>query len=201
MPVPEFSLLLPDGFLTLPARELDETGFRALAAAVADRFGLDGEIDQGLAETTVMLATTAAAARAGGSGHTSAGFFRSPDDPDRPIMVLVSCFFLESGHPSAAVVITGLRQVHEATASGPVNVVELPVGPAVVVQSVTHSQIPAGAGTVRITQHGITAWIPGPDGLVGLAVTSNNTEDWAHVAELAHGIFETFAWAGAGSQE
>ncbi|MEV6620219.1 hypothetical protein AB0M83_17155 [Amycolatopsis sp. NPDC051106] len=198
MAVPEFSLVLPTGFITLPAAELDEPGFRALAAEVAARFGLAGELDQGLAETTVMLATTAAAARAGGSGYTTAGFFRSPDDPDRPIMVLVSCFFLEAGHPSTAVAITGLRQVHEATATGPVDVVELPAGPAVLVQSVTHSGVPAGAGTVRITQHGITAWIPGPAGVLGLAVTSNNTEDWAHVAGLARGIFDTFAWARAG---
>ncbi|MFC4084762.1 hypothetical protein [Amycolatopsis samaneae] len=193
-----FSLSLPDGFIELPVGSLDEEGFRSLAAAIAERFGLhpDAGIDQGLAESTVMLATTAAAAEAGGSSYTAAGFFRSPEDAGRPIMALVNCFCLESDHSSAEVAIAGLEELHHGTANGPVEVVELPAGPAVVTQSVTSGDVPAGEDTVEITEHAITAWIPGTKVLLGLAVTSNNTEDWVHVADLARGIFGTFEWAG-----
>ncbi|RJQ89649.1 hypothetical protein D5S19_04155 [Amycolatopsis panacis] len=162
-------------------------------------FGLepDAEIDQGIAETTVMLATTAAAAQAGGSSYTAAGFFRSPDDLNRPIMALVTCFCLESEHTSANVAIAGLEKVHRSTANGPVEIVELPVGPAVVAQSVTAGGIAVGADTVEIAEHAITAWIPGTKVVLGLAVTSNNTEDWPYVADLARGIFDTFEWVDA----
>jgi hypothetical protein len=188
---------LPEGFITLPTGEIDDEKFRSLAATVSSDFGLDAdaEIDQGLAETTVMLATTAAAAQAGGSSYTAAGFFRSPDDVNRPIMALVNCFCLESDHTSTNVAIAGLEEVHRSTAKGPIEVVELPVGPAVVAQSVTSGSIMIGEDTVEITEHAITAWIPGTKVVLGLAVTSNNTEDWAHVVDLAHGIFATFEWA------
>ncbi|PFG49933.1 hypothetical protein ATK36_5127 [Amycolatopsis sulphurea] len=144
-----------------------------------------------------MLATTAAAAEAGGSSYTAAGFFRSPEDPNLPIMALVNCFCLESDHTSTNVAIAGLDEVHRSTASGPVEIVELPVGPAVVAQSVTPGSISVGEDTVKIAEHAITAWIPGTKVILGLAVTSNNTEDWAHVVDLAHGIFGTFEWADA----
>lgn len=196
--LPGFSLFLPEGFIALPAGQIDKTKFRSLASEVSASFGLglNAAIDQGLAETTAMLATTAAAAQAGGSSYTAAGFFRSPDDANRPIMATLNCFCLESGHRSANVAIAGLEQVHRSTANGPVEIMELPVGPAVVAQSVTPGDIAVGTDTVETTEHAITAWIPGPKVILGLAVTSNNTEDWAHVADLARGIFDTFEWTG-----
>jgi hypothetical protein len=196
---PGFSLFVPEGFITLPAGEIDNRKFRSLAAGVSAGFGLDpdAEIDQGLAETTVTLATTVAAARAGGSSYTAAGFFRSPDDVNRPIMALVNCFCLESDHTSTDVAIAGLEEVHRSVANGPVEVMELPVGPAVVAQSITPARILIGEDAVEITEHAITAWIPGTKVVLGLAVTSNNTEDWAHVIDLASGIFTTFEWADA----
>lgn len=194
---PLFSLFLPEGFIELHAGEPDLAQLRSLAADIAGVFGLDpgAEIDQGLAESTVLLTTAAAASAAGGSSYTAAGFFRSPDDPNRPIMALVSCFCVESSHTSANVAIAGLEEVHRRTSNGPVEVVELPAGPAVVAQSTTPGRITLGEDSVAITEHAITAWIPGPKVVLGLAVTSNNTEDWPHVADLASGLFETFEWA------
>jgi len=201
MAQPEFSLFLPAGFIEMPAGDIDEVGFRSLAAEIATLFGLDPQagIDQGLAETTVMLTTAAAAAHAGGSSYTAAGFFRSPDDVNRPIMALVTCFCLESDHTSTNVAIAGLEEVHRSVAKGPVEVVELPVGPAVVAQSTTPEGISDGEDTVEITEHAITAWIPGVKGVVGLAVTRTHSEDWAHVVDLARGIFTTFEWADTSS--
>ncbi|MGW7532610.1 hypothetical protein [Amycolatopsis sp. NPDC054798] len=196
---PGFSIFLPDGFIALPSGEIDEEKFRSLAASVSAEFGAepDAEIDQGIAETTAMLATTAAMAEAGGSSYTAAGFFRSPDDPRRPIMAVVNCFCLESDHSSATVAISGLEEVQRSTATGPVEVVELPAGPAVIAQSATRGSISIGEGSVQVAEHAITAWIPGPKVVLGLAVTSNNPEDWTHVTDLARGIFDTFEWADA----
>src|SRR3981081_2579260 len=91
---PGFSLFLPEGFITLPAGEIDNGKFRSLAAGGSAGFGLvpAAEIAQGRAQTTVPLCPPVAAARAGGSSYTAAGFFRSPDDVNRPIMALVNCF-------------------------------------------------------------------------------------------------------------
>ncbi|QWF80381.1 hypothetical protein [Amycolatopsis sp. CA-230715] len=191
-----FSLFLPEGFIELPTGELDEEGFRALAAEIAQRFGMDpeAEIDQGLAETTVMLATTAAAAEAGGSCYTAAGFFRSPEVEARPIMALVSCFPMESEHESTEVAIAGLDEVHRNTANGEVRIVELPAGPAVVAENTSANQAKIDDHDVELTEHSVTAWVPGPGVVMGVAVTSNNTEDWAHVKDMAEGLFETFEW-------
>jgi hypothetical protein len=196
----QFTLVLPDGFIDLPRGETDLAQLHSLARELADQFGLDPDVpmDQGMAEAAAMLATTAAAAQAGGSHYTAAGFFRSPDEANRPIMALVTCLCLESDHPSAAVAIAGLEEVHRTVANGPVEVVELPAGPAVVTQSVTPGRISVGTDAVEITGHSITAWIPGVKVLLGLAVTSNNTEDWIHISELARGIFATFEWADYG---
>lgn len=193
---PGFSLFLPDGFLALPAGNVDEEQFRSLAASVSAEFGAgpEAEIDQGIAETTAMLVTTAAMAEAGGSSYTAAGFFRSPDDLKRPIMAVVNCFCLESDHSSTAVAISGLEEVQRSTSTGPVEVVELPAGPAVIAQSASVGSISIGEGSVQVTEHVITAWIPGTKVILALAVTSNNAEDWTHVVDLARGIFETFEW-------
>ncbi|MFF0144489.1 hypothetical protein ATK36_3335 [Amycolatopsis sulphurea] len=195
----QFNLVLPGGFIDLPRGDTEMEQLNLLARELAEQFGLDPDtpMDQGMAEATVMLATTAAAAEAGGSSYTAAGFFRSPEDLNRPITALVNCFCLESDHTSTNVAIAGLDEVHRSTASGPVEIVELPVGPAVVAQSVTPGSISVGEDTVEIAEHAITAWIPGTKVILGLAVTSNNTEDWAHVVDLARGIFGTFEWADA----
>ncbi|MEC3978192.1 hypothetical protein [Amycolatopsis sp. H20-H5] len=195
----QFTLVLPGGFIDLPRGEAGMEDLQLLARELADQFGLDPDVpmDQGMAETVVMLTSAGAAAQAGGSSYTAAGIFRSPEDMNRPIMALVNCFCLESGHMSTNVAIAGLGEVHRSTAKGNVEVVELPVGPAVVAQSVTQSSISIGEDTVEITEHAITAWIPGTKVVLGLAVTSNNTEDWAHVVDLARGIFDTFEWADA----
>jgi hypothetical protein len=197
----QFNLVLPGGFIDLPRGEVDMEELQLLARELAEQFGLDPDapMDQGMAETVVMLTSAAAAAQAGGSSYTAAGFFRSPDDVNRPIMALVNCFCLESDHTSTNVAIAGLEEVHRSTAKGPVEVVELPVGPAVVAQSVTPGGTSVGEDTVAITEHAITAWIPGTKAVLGLAVTSNNTEDWAHVVDLARGIFATFEWADSSS--
>jgi hypothetical protein len=192
-----FALFLPDGFIELPAGDLDEAGFGSLAAAVSAEFGADpaAGIDQGTAETAVMLAATAAMADAGGSTYTAAGFFRSPDDPDRPIMVLVTCMYVDSDHATIDTAIAALHQAQRATATGPVEIADLQAGPAVITQSATPDCLDLGDdGTMEIVSHAITAWIPGPGAILGIAVTSNTAEDWDHVGDLARGIFDTVEW-------
>ncbi|MGH3624054.1 MAG: hypothetical protein ACRDQ5_20060 [Sciscionella sp.] len=193
-----FSIFLPEGFIELPSDEPDLDQLQALAREIAALFGAepDGEIDQGLAETTAMLAATAtaAASAAGRSSFTAAGFFRSPDDSSRPIMALINCFCLESDSDSIETTVAGLQEVHRHTGDGAPEVVELPAGTAVLAQATAPRQATVGETTVEMTEHSITAWIANPTSVVAVAVTSNNTEDWDHVADMSRGIFETFEW-------
>jgi len=147
-----------------------------------------------MAETVVMLSTIAAASAAGGSSYTAAGFFRSPDTPSRPIMVLVNCFTVRSEHRTADVAVAGLEETQRNVATGLVESVELPAGPAVVAESRKPVRVPLGEGTIDLDEHSITAWIPSPGVVTAVAITSNNTEDWEHVKDLARGIFETLDW-------
>lgn len=197
---PGISLTLPPEFAELPSGEVDEATFRSLAAEIAARFGLDpdAEIDQGLAETTAMLLAAGAASSAGGSTFTAAGFFRSPDDPRRPLMVLVSVFYVESSHPSIAVAIAGLEEMHRQKGAAP-EIVDLSAGRAVVTTSRVANSVGVNEGQVDIVQHSIVAWIshPAGEGIAGVAVSSNNSEDWVHVEDMARGLFETFEWEDA----
>ncbi|MGH3517473.1 MAG: hypothetical protein ACRDQ7_08685 [Haloechinothrix sp.] len=196
--IPGISIDLPAGFIQLPGGDVDEAVFRSLASDIATTFGLapDAEIDQGLAETTTMLLTMGAAASAGGSAFTSAGFFRSPDDPQRPIMALVSVYYVESEHHSVSAAVAGLEQLHKEAGANQPAIVDLPAGRSVITKSRTPSSISIDAQAVEIVQHSIVAWIPNPNGngVAGVAVSSNNSEDLSHVEDLARGVFHTFEW-------
>lgn len=205
---PGFQIFLPHGFISLPVTNPEqptEEQFRSVAAAISSSFGLDPDhaIDQGLAETAVMLLTIGAASAAGGSTYTAAGFFRSPDEASRPIMALVNCFYLETQRQSVPIAIAGLEEFHRHAGASPTSVVDLPAGRSVVAQTRESNTLVLEKGSVDVVQHAITAWIPTPtgQGVASIAVTSNNAEDWGHVVDMASGIFETFEWEPAGESE
>lgn len=193
-----YSIYLPDGFIELPGGEPDEQKVQQLASALANRFGLsaDGEIDEGLASSTVLLMTIGAAAAAGGADYTAAGIFRSHEDPERPVMTVVSCLMVPSDHDSPRTAIAGLQQHHRDARS---DVVQLPAGEAVVVQAEEAETLTADDQTFEVTKHSITAWIPDPTGagLLAVAVTSNNTDDWKAIVDMAGGVFETIEWTSS----
>ncbi|SDP81157.1 hypothetical protein SAMN04487905_109187 [Actinopolyspora xinjiangensis] len=195
---PRYSLVLPEGFIELPGGEPTEEKLRALASAVAVRFGLpeDTEIDQGLAGTAAMLMTLGASAEAGGAHYNAAAVFRSARDERRPLMVVVSCFVFDSRRTTRHTAVAALEQYYGNQPGTEVEVVELPAGESVVTRTATPSTIEVGEEAVEVTNHAVTAWIPGPavSEILGVSVTSNNTEDWADIVDLAQGVFETVEW-------
>lgn len=196
--LPEYSLVLPEGFLELPAGEPTEAKLHALVSAIAFRFGLpaDTEIDQSLAGVAAMLMTLGASAEAGGAHYTAAAVFRSAQQADRPLMVVVSCFLLASEHVSPRTAVAGLEEYHNNEPGTELEPVQLPAGEAVVTRTASTNTLEAGDETIALTTHVITAWIPNPSGqgILSVAITSNNTEDWTDIADLAYGLFETIEW-------
>ncbi len=192
-----FTIHLPDGFLELPTGDPDEQKLAGLASALAARFGLpaDTEIDQGLAETAAMLMTLGASSEAGGSQYTAAGIFRSAR-AERPLMAVVSCFVLPSEHDSPRTALSGLERYYRNQPGVGVEPAEFPAGEAVLVSSASTDTLTLGDQSAEVTKHAITAWIPHPSGtgMLGIAVTSNNGEDWTDIADMAGGIFETAEW-------
>ncbi|GAB3556510.1 hypothetical protein J2S53_002971 [Actinopolyspora lacussalsi] len=196
--VPRYSLVLPEGFIELPEGEPTEEKLHALASAVAVRFGLpeDTEIDQGLAGVAAMLMTLGASAEAGGAHYNAAAVFRSAQEAQRPLMVVVSCFVFGSERTTRHTAVAALEQYYGNQSGTEVEVVELPAGESVVTRSATPSTVEVGEEAVELTNHAITAWIPSPSvsDILGVSVTSNNTEDWTDIVDLAQGIFETVEW-------
>lgn len=138
--------------------------------------------------------TLGASAVAGGSDYVAAGIFRSHADVERAAMAVMNCFLLPSNHDSPQTAIDGLQQHHRNAEH--IETVQLPAGEAVIAQWRESESITVDEQNIDITKHAITAWIPNPSGpgLLGVAVTSNNTEDWTHIADMAKGIFETVEW-------
>ncbi|SFT62567.1 hypothetical protein SAMN04487904_104413 [Actinopolyspora lacussalsi subsp. righensis] len=196
--VPRYSLVLPEGFIELPEGEPTEEKLHALASAVAVRFGLpeDTEIDQGLAGVAAMLMTLGASAEAGGAHYNAAAVFRSAQEAQRPLMVVVSCFVFGSERTTRHTAVAALEQYYGNQSGTEVEVVELPAGESVVTRSATPSTVEVGEEAIELTNHAITAWIPSPSvsDILGVSVTSNNTEDWTDIVDLAQGIFETVEW-------
>lgn len=197
------SFTLPAGFIELPAGEVDEETFRAVAGELTTWFALgpNAPIDQGIAEATVMLLTAGAAARAGGAGYTAAGIFRSPEQSDRPLLVLVNCFAMESDHATVEDAVAGLVEANRETAAGPVRTVELPCGQAVTVENTKTGEFAAGEASVELTEHTLTAWVPADRGIVyGIALSSHNTEDWEYILDMAGGVLGTVEWDAGDAQ-
>lgn len=195
---PRYSLFLPEGFIELPAGEPTDTKLHALVTAIVSRFGLATgiEVDQSLAGAAVMLMTLGASAEAGGAHYTAAGVLRSAQQADRPLMVVVNCFFLASEHVSPRITVAGLAEYYKNEPDTDVEQVLLPAGDAIVTRTASTSTLEANDETVEIASCAITAWVPNPvgPGILSVSITSNNAEDWMDIVDLAHGIFETVEW-------
>jgi hypothetical protein len=126
------------------------------------------------------------------------GMFRSPDEPERPVSVILTGTRLPSGHETPDVAIDGLRDLHTQQGKNSVETLTLPVGPAVVVIDEDLQSIPAeeGADPVAMLTRRATAWIPDPYGttLGVVSVISPSWQDWAPVCDLALDVFDSFAW-------
>lgn len=198
MQVPSFSVSLPEGFVELP-RESEPSAERLVELAQEWQAALGvpnpGELTEGSLETAAMLAATGTAAAVAGSTHTSAALYRSPEAA-RPIMVLVNLFTERTDHEAVSEALELVQKLSTTHSFDRLERVSLPAGESIVTETSHAGRHESPIGPVTLTTRSLSAWIPAPHlpETVVIEVSSNNAEDWSHVAGLARRIFDTFTW-------
>ena len=115
-----FNLGLPEGFIELPtdgddleSPELTEQ----LNAQVAAQFGLPPDGDNAAA-AAAAFADLGILSGGGGVDYSAIAFYQSPDDPARPIMILVTGIAMPSDHYGKDAAIAGLLETRKADGRG-----------------------------------------------------------------------------------
>jgi len=187
-----FTIELPEGFIELPAAPATAEVQRELEELFNLPVG-----DASSAEVAKSLSALGALAADGGAQYSSIGLFRSPDDPRRPVSVVLTASRMTSNHDAASTVITGLRQAYAADPGTATEVLRLPAGQAMV----TIREEPMilrvdGVAPVALLQRQVVAWIPDRAGsaVAVVGVASNCWRDWPHVCDLALDMFESVSW-------
>ncbi len=187
-----FTIELPDGFVALPASATTAEIGRALE----ELFHLSpGDISA--AKVAESLSALGLITAAGGAEYTSIGFFRSPDDPQRPVSVLLTAARMASDHDDPTTVIAGLREVYAQDPDTDAQSLQLRAGPALTAVREEPAMIEVeGTDPLPLLQRHVLAWIPDPAGsaVAVIGVASNSWHDWPHVCDLALDIFESVCW-------
>ena len=193
-----FNLGLPEGFIELPT-DGDDLGSPELTerlnAQVAAQFGLPPDGDNAAA-AAAAFADLGVLAGNGGVDYSAIAFYQSPDDPARPIMILVTGIAMPSDHYGKDAAIAGLLETHQADGHGEPVAIQLPIGPAVAVAVEEKNFLAFDDEKVPILTRQFSAWVPDPDGTtIGVvSVMTNCWQDWDHVCVLATEIFDSFEW-------
>jgi len=194
-----FTIELPRGFVELPGTATTADVQRELEELFALPAG-----DTSAAKVAGALTVLGLIAADSGAEHTSIGLFRSPDDPQRPVAVVLTASRMASDHDDPMTVIVGLREVYAADPDTDVEVLQLPAGQALA----TIREEPAiiqveGADPLPVLQRQVLAWIPDPAGsaVAVVGVASNSWPDWAHVCDLALDVFESVSWDNPAARE
>jgi hypothetical protein len=120
-----YTLEVPEGFIPLPPSGTTAESEQALA----ELFGLEpGDISADM--VTRSVSALGLVATAGGTEHSSIGLFRSPDDPQRPVSVVLTAGQIASDHDDPGAVMTGLREVCASDPNTNSHILQLPVGSA-----------------------------------------------------------------------
>jgi hypothetical protein len=120
-----FTVELPEGFIELPAA----TATASVQHELEELFRLPAG-DTSAAQVAESLSALGLIAAETGAEHTSIGFFRSPDDPQRPVSVVLTASRMASDQDDPTTVIAGLREVYAADADTDTEVLQLPAGQA-----------------------------------------------------------------------
>lgn len=190
-----FTIELPEGFVELPATVATDTVQRELA----ELFRLPAG-DTSAAKVAESLSALGLIAAGSGAEHTSIGFFRSPDDPQRPVGVVLTASRMASNHDDPTTVIAGLREVYAADPDTATEMLRLPAGQALAsIREEPGILEIDGVDPLPLLQRQVLAWIPDPTGSVVavIGVASNCWRDWPHVCDLALDVFESVAWLDA----
>lgn len=193
-----FTLELPAGFVALPA----VAATAEVARAVEELFALPPG-DTSAAKVAESLSALGLLAADDGAEYTSIGFFRSPDDPQRPVCVLLTAGRMLSDHAEPSTVIAGLRGVYASDPDTETRVLRLAAGPALAAVREDPAMLEIdGAASLPLLQRQILTWVPDPTGsavaVIGFA--SNAWQDWEHVCDLALDVVDTLSWADSGAE-
>lgn len=187
-----FTVELPDGFVALPA----SAATAEIGRALEELFHLPPG-DTSTAKVAESLSALGLIAAAGGAEYTSIGFFRSPDDPQRPVSALLTAARMASDHDDVTTVIAGLREVYAQDPDSDAQVLQLRAGPALVTVREEPAMIEVeGTDPLPLLQRQVLAWIPNPAGsaVAVIGVASNCWQDWPHICDLALDVFESVSW-------
>lgn len=188
---------LPSGFVELPVRkdDLRDENLDHLVTSVAGVFGLEANDDNAV-QAALGLAALGSAVGDRGVDYAAVGFYRSPDDPNRPIMVVVTSIGMDSDHADLQTAIDALVEIHQEKNHDSVERISLPAGPAVAVVDEDPQYLQLGDDSVPLLQRRVTAWIPDRQGttIAVISVCTNSWQDWEHVCRLALEIFRSLAW-------
>ncbi|WP_157362181.1 hypothetical protein [Haloechinothrix halophila] len=205
LPVAErgFNLGLPDGFHGLPIEVSDMAGADAATSFTGDIggiFGLSAD-DENAQATAAVFAGLGLAAGRQGLDYAAIAYYLSPDDPTRPIMILLTGYVAPSDHSHPADAVANLRHGLAADAGISVHDLRLPIGPAVASVSEKQDQVVVGEYPFPVLTRQLTAWVPDPDGTaIGVVtVTTNSFQDWERVCTVGLDIFDTFEWEPLGA--
>jgi hypothetical protein len=187
-----FSIELPEGFIELPAAPASAEVQRELEELLGLPAG-----DTSAAEVAKSLSALGALAADSGARYSSIGLFRSPDDLQRPISVVLTASQMTSDHDDASTVITGLREVYAAEPDTDTEVLQLPAGQALATIREQPLMLQVdGVAPVALLQRQVVVWIPDRAGsaVAVVGVASNCWQDWPHVCDLALDLFESVSW-------
>lgn len=187
-----FTIEFPEGFVTLPASSAPAE----VGSALEELFHLPPG-DTSAAKVAESLSELGQIAADGGAEYTSIGFFRSPDDPQRPVSVVLTASRMSSDHDDPNTVIAGLRNVYASNPDTDAQVLQLPAGPALAAIREEPAMIEVeGADPLPLLQRQVLTWIPNPAGsaVAVIGVASNCWQDWPHICDLALDVFESVSW-------
>ncbi|HKS51931.1 MAG TPA: hypothetical protein VJS67_08680 [Pseudonocardiaceae bacterium] len=187
-----FSIELPEGFIELPAAPATAEVQHKLEKLLGLPAG-----DTSAAEVAKSLSVLGALAADSGAQYSSIGLFRSPDDLQRPVSVVLTASRMTSEHDDASTVITGLREVYAADLDTDTEVLQLPAGQALATIREQPLMLQVdGVAPVALLQRQVVVWIPDRAGsaVAVVGVASNCWQDWPHVCDLALDLFESVSW-------
>ncbi|MPY80424.1 MAG: hypothetical protein GEV04_18595 [Actinophytocola sp.] len=198
-----FNLGLPDGFHGLPVDDTDLAGPDAAASftgEIGGIFGLSFEDENAQAAAAVFAGLGLAAGRQG-LDYVAIAYYLSPDDPTRPIMIMLTGYVAPSDHSHPADAVANLREDLASDAETSVHDLRLPVGPAVASVTEKQDKVVVEGYPFPVLTRQLTAWVPDPDGTaIGVVtVTTNSFQDWERVCTVALDIFDTFEWEPLGA--
>ncbi|GAA1966890.1 hypothetical protein [Amycolatopsis minnesotensis] len=197
-----FSLGMPPGFIALPLDEdqIHSTDFcDPFLEDVGKQFSLESGGDHAAA-TAAAFAELGMTIGGSGVDYAAVAYYKSPEDPLRPIMVTVTGLTMPSSHGDQETAVAGLYEIHKNEGRGTPTLMELPVGPAVALAIQDKNFISVGSERDPVLTRQFSAWIPDPDGTaIGVvSVLSNSWRDWDRVCVLGVEIFDTFQWEPIG---